>query len=114
MQLRDVDIRMMENKLSIRGSLFLFILYQAEEGSESLQYYDWEIPFTNELDCADSQENLIGNIAVMLGNHQAVIKPDIDGEPRDVEIEAVLELDLKAYREFKCLCLKICMQMTGN
>lgn len=41
MQLRDVDIRMMENKLSIRGSLFLFILYQAEEGSESLQYYDW-------------------------------------------------------------------------
>ena len=68
MQLRDVDIRMMENKLSIRGSLFLFILYQAEEGSESLQYYDWEIPFTNELDCADSQENLIGNIAVMLGN----------------------------------------------
>ena len=106
MQLRDVDIRMMENKLSIRGSLFLFILYQAEEGSESLQYYDWEIPFTNELDCADSQENLIGNIAVMLGNHQAVIKPDIDGEPRDVEIEAVLELDLKAYREFKMPLLK--------
>ena len=106
MQLRDVDIRMMENKLSIRGSLFLFILYQAEEGSESLQYYDWEIPFTNELDCADSQENLIGNIAVMLGNHQAVIKPDIDGKPRDVEIEAVLELDLKAYREFKMPLLK--------
>ena len=98
MQLRDVDIRMMENKLSIRGGLFL--------GSESLQYYDWEIPFTNELDCADSRENLIGNIAVMLGNHQAVIKPDIDGEPRDVEIEAVLELDLKAYREFKMPLLK--------
>ena len=42
----------------------------------------------------------------MLGNHQAVIKPDIDGEPRDVEIEAVLELDLKAYREFKMPLLK--------
>ena len=42
----------------------------------------------------------------MLGNHQAVIKPDIDGEPRDVEIEAVLELDLKTYKNLKCLCLK--------
>lgn len=106
MQLREVDIRMLENKLSIRGSLFLFILYQAEEGQEPIQYYDWEIPFTNELECTDSQENLIGNIAVLLGNHQASIKPDIDGEPRDVEVEAVLELDLKAYREFKMPLLK--------
>ena len=55
-QLRDVDIRMLENKLAIRGSVFLFVLYQAEEGKEPVQYYDWEIPFTNELECADSQE----------------------------------------------------------
>ena len=79
MQLRDVDIRMMENKLSIRRSLFLFILYQASEVGESLAYYDWEMSVAKVLDCADSRENLIGNIAVMLGNHQAVIKPDIDG-----------------------------------
>mgnify|MGYP004678510965 FL=1 len=106
MQLREVDIRMQEKNLSIRGSLFLFILYQSEDGKEPLQYYDWEIPFTNELECADSQENLIGNISVALGNHQALIKPDIDGEPRDIEVEAVLELDLKAYREFKMPLLK--------
>ena len=105
-QLRDVDIRMLENKLAIRGSVFLFVLYQAEEGKEPVQYYDWEIPFTNELECADSQENLIGNIAVLLGNHQATIKPDIDGEPRDIEMEVVLDLDLKAYHEFKMPLLK--------
>ena len=105
-QLRDVDIRMLENKLAIRGSVFLFVLYQAEEGKEPVQYYDWEIPFTNELECADSQENLIGNIAVLLGNHQVTIKPDIDGEPRDIEMEAVLDLDLKAYHEFKMPLLK--------
>ena len=51
-------------------------------------------------------ENLIGNISVTLGNHQAVIKPDEDGEPRNVEIDAVLELDLKAYREFQLPVLK--------
>ena len=105
-QLRDVDIRMLENKLAIRGSVFLFVLYQAEEGKEPVQYYDWEIPFTNELECADSQENLIGNIAVLLGNHQVTIKPDIDGEPRDIEMEVVLDLDLKAYHEFKMPLLK--------
>lgn len=106
MQLRDVDIRMMEGKLAIRGELFLFVLYQSEEEQDPVQYYDWEIPFTNELECSDSQENLIGNIAVLLGNHQSLIKPDIDGEPRDVEVEAVLELDLKAYREFQLPLLK--------
>ena len=105
-QLRDVDVRMMEGKLSIRGELFLFLLYRSEEEKDPIQYYDWEVPFTNELECSDSQENLIGNIAVMLGNHQVVIKPDLDGEPRDVEIEAVLELDLRAYREFQLPVLK--------
>ena len=55
---------------------------------------------------ADSQENLIGNIAVLLGNHQVTIKPDIDGEPRDIEMEVVLDLDLKAYHEFKMPLLK--------
>lgn len=88
------------------GKRFLFVLYQAEEGKEPVQYYDWEIPFTNELECADSQENLIGNIAVLLGNHQVTIKPDIDGEPRDIEMEVVLDLDLKAYHEFKMPLLK--------
>lgn len=106
MQLRDADVRMMEGKLSIRGELFLFILYESEDAQEPVQYYDWEIPFDNELECADSRENLIGNISVTLGNHQAVIKPDEDGEPRNVEIDAVLELDLKAYREFQLPVLK--------
>ena len=106
MQLRDVDVRMMEGKLLIRGELFLFILYQSEEEQEPVQYYDWEIPFTNELECSDSQENLIGNIAVTLGSHQSVIKPDEDGEPRNVEVDAVLELDLKAYKELQMPVLK--------
>lgn len=106
MQLRDVDVRMMEGKLLIRGELFLFVLYRSEDEQDSVQYYDWEIPFTNELECSDSQENLIGNISVTLGNHQSTIKPDLDGEPRDVEVDAVLELDLKAYREFQMPILK--------
>ncbi len=84
----------------------MFILYRSEEEQEPVQYYDWEIPFTNELECSDSQENLIGNIAVALGSHQSVIKPDEDGEPRSVEVDAVLELDLKAYREFQMPVLK--------
>lgn len=106
MQLQDVDVRMMEGKLSIRGELFLFLLYESEDEQDSLQYYDWEIPFTTELECPDSQENLIGNISTALGNHQAVIKPDGDGEPRNVDVEAVMELDLRAYREFQIPLLK--------
>lgn len=105
-QLRDVDVRMMEGKLQIRGELFLFLLYQSEDIQEPVQYYDWEVPFTNELECGDSRENLIGNIAVYLGNHQVLMKPDIDGEPRNAEVDAVLELDLRAYREFQMPILK--------
>src|SRR5699024_145741 len=95
-----------EGKLSSRGELFLFILYRGEEEQEPVQYYDWEIPFTSELECSDSRENLIGSIAASLGSHQSVVKPDEDGEPRSVEVDAVLELDLKGYREFQMPVLK--------
>lgn len=110
-QMREVEVRMLEGKLSIRGELFLFILYQGEEEQERMQYFDWEIPFSNELECSDSKENLIGNIAVSLGNHNVSIKADVDGEPRDVEVEAALELDLRAYREFS---IKILQDMYAN
>ena len=112
MQLRDVDVRMQEGKLSIRGELFLFILYRGEEEQEPVQYYDWEIPFTSELECSDSRENLIGSIAASLGSHQSVVKPDEDGEPRSVEVDAVLELDLKGYREFQMPVLKEVLDAT--
>ena len=114
MQLRDVDVRMQEGKLSIRGELFLFILYRGEEEQEPVQYYDWEIPFTSELECSDSRENLIGSIAASLGSHQSVVKPDEDGEPRSVEVDAVLELDLKDTANSRCRCSKTCTPAAGG
>lgn len=106
MRLQDVDVRMMDGKLSIRGELFLFVLYESEDSQDPVQYYDWNIPFTNELECSDSRENLLGNINVNLGNHQATIKPDVDGELRNIDVEAVMELDLLACREFDQQILK--------
>lgn len=100
-QLQDVDVRMTEGKLAIRGELFLFILYESEDAQDPVQYYDWGIPFSNDLECDDSREDLIGNITVSLGNHQTMVKPDEDGELRSVDVEAVMELDLRAYREFQ-------------
>ncbi|MBQ9155558.1 MAG: DUF3794 domain-containing protein [Eubacterium sp.] len=106
MRLNDVDVRMLEGKLSIRGELFLFILYESEDTQDPVQYYDWEIPFDNVLECTDSHEDLIGSIAVALGSRQSLIKPDSDGELRSIEVDAVMELDLKACREFKLPVLK--------
>ncbi|MBR0410218.1 MAG: DUF3794 domain-containing protein [Eubacterium sp.] len=106
MRLQDVDVRMMDGKLAIRGELFLFVMYESEDRQDPVQYYDWDIPFNNELECPDSREDLIGSISVNLGNHQTVIKPDSDGELRNLELEAVMELDILACRELEQPVLK--------
>ncbi len=106
MQLRDVDTKMLDGKIAVRGSLFLFVLYEGEEEKEMIQYYDWEIPFSNELECSDSKEGLIGDISIALGNRQITIKADSDGETRNLEVEAVLELNLKAFQEYQLKYLK--------
>ncbi|MCI5597241.1 MAG: DUF3794 domain-containing protein [Lachnospiraceae bacterium] len=97
--LRNPDIRLMDGKVNIRGDLLIFLLYLGEEEHVPVQYLEWELPFSSELLCGECKEEMVGNIHISVGSRQIEVKPDSDGEERVLELEVILDLDMKGYQE---------------
>ena len=98
-ELRNVDIRLLDNKFSIKGELPVFIMYAGEDDENKLEYYETELPFSGLVDCSGSNETMVDNIVCNILSKTLDVKPDADGEERVIDLEVVLDLDIKAFEE---------------
>ena len=99
LELRNVDTRLADGKINIKGDILIFILYTAEDDEQPLQYYETELPFNGNMDCAGCSENMISDICIHILSKNLDVKADSDGEDRVLDMEIVLDLDVKAYEE---------------
>ncbi len=98
-QLRGLDLKPEQEKVQVRGELFLFILYAGEEEENPLQWAEQAVPFVGEIACAGCSEELIPQIEAQLQQTGLEVQPDADGEERIIQADLVLVLDMKFYRE---------------
>ena len=96
---RNLDLRPEENKLRVKGELAVFILYTGAEEDALPQWLEYTMPFNSEVECNGCSEELIPHIEVALIHQGVEVKPDPDGEERILQVDAVLELNMKMYRE---------------
>lgn len=104
--LRNPEIRLMEEKIQLRGEMVVFFLYLGEEEHVPVQYVEWEVPFSAEVACPECREGMVGNIHITPGACQLEVKPDADGEERVIQMESLLNLDMKGYEEEKASFLE--------
>lgn len=100
-EIRSVDIKLLDDKLSLRGELSVFVLYSVEDESAPIQWIENIIPFTGVIDASGCREEMIPNIEVRLMNSDIESKSDYDGEQRVIGCDIVLDLDIKIYEEEK-------------
>lgn len=81
-----------------RGTLSLCPLRGGGSGDSS-QWLEQAIPFSGEAECGDCTSDMIPNVEVTMVQNTMEIAPDADGEERMLQMDVVLELDLKLYRE---------------
>ena len=96
---RNLDIRPEENKLRVKGELAVFVLYTGSEEENPPQWLEYIMPFNNEVECTGCLEELIPHIEVSLIHQGMEVKPDPDGEERILQVDAVLELNMRMYKE---------------
>lgn len=96
---RNLDLRPEENKLRVKGELAVFLLYAGTEEANPPQWLEYTMPFNSEVECSGCSEELIPHIEVSLIHQGMEVKPDPDGEERILQVDAVLELNMKMYRE---------------
>ena len=99
MDVRGLDLKPEENVVKARGELSVFVLYGAEDTEAPVQWLEYSLPFSGEVECPDCTEELIPLIEASVMHQSLEAKPDIDGEERILVSDVVLELDMKFFRE---------------
>lgn len=98
-ELRNVETKAAADELIVRGEIHLFAMYFPEDDDENIQYVEETLPFTGKLPLAGADERMVADVLVVPAQKQVTVKPDYDGEPRVLEAELVLDLDIKLYEE---------------
>lgn len=88
-QLRGLNLKPEQEKVQVRGELFLFILYAGEEEENPLQWAEQAVPFVGEMACAGCSEELIPQIEAQLQQTGLEVQPDADGEERIIQADMV-------------------------
>ncbi|MDD3219096.1 MAG: DUF3794 domain-containing protein [Lachnospiraceae bacterium] len=98
-ELRGLDIREEKGKINIRGELFLFLLYDGEEGDNLLQWMEQSIPFQQTVECPECEDGMISNMDFRIISKKVQVKPDSDGEERILQSDIHAELNMNLYKE---------------
>lgn len=104
-RIKSISTKVSEGIISVNGELCLFILYCPQESNRQ-QWAEATIPFNGNVDAINGAEGMISYICTNL--HNVSIEPVMnqDNIVRDLEIDAVLKLDIKLYQEEKVTVLE--------
>lgn len=98
-EVRGLDFRPGDNVLKAKGELAVFVLYTGDDENTTLQWLEYTIPFHKDVECSGCTDGMITNIEAAIVNQNLEIKPDSDGEERVLQMDVVIELDMKLYQE---------------
>lgn len=99
MRLCGVSARPADGRMMIDGNLEVFVIYSGEGEETPVQWWEETIPFSGEIELAGADEEMIPVVFMGLAHKNVEARPDYDGEMRELDVEAVLELDMKLYEE---------------
>ena len=97
--LRDVEFKLLDEKISVQGEVHLFILYEGEGEEQPIRSFETLLPFGGTLECYGCKDQMIPDISYEIGHLELDTKPDQDGEERALYLEMVLDIKMHLYEE---------------
>ncbi len=99
MRLSGMTTRPLDEKIHLEGVLMVFVIYEGEGENSTVQWIEESIPFSGEVEMPGAVEEMIPAIDLRLVHKGIEEKPDYDGEMRELDVDAVIELDIRLYQE---------------
>ena len=99
LDIRGIDVRTEEGRTIVKGEVFAFLLYDDNTDSDALQWLEYSLPFQKELPCEGCTQEMIPELDLTILSTALNVKPDSDGEERLIQVDILMESDLKVYKE---------------
>lgn len=97
--LRNIETKPLDNRLSIRGEVEIFVVYKGQEEHLPVQYLFSVRSISKEMECQGAKEGMISQVDAFLGKGDVCIRSDKDGEDRIIGVEYNIDMNIKMYRE---------------
>ena len=97
--LKDMEFKVMNGRLGLQGEAKVFIMYEAEGDAHDTLFFERNIPFSGMIDCQGCKEDFMPDIRYRISQADFTIRPDEDGEERNIGLEMVLEMYINIYEE---------------
>lgn len=97
--LGNMQVRPEDGRAHLEGVLNVFVIYEGESGEETISWMEESIPFSGDLEMPGCRPDLILAVSQKLIHRGVEEKPDYDGEMRQIEVDAIAELDVRLYEE---------------
>lgn len=97
-QPRGIESRSEEEKLTLSGELFIHMVYRSAEDGQ-LQCLELAVPVQTEVEAPEADSDSIAWVSVRLTGSELETAEDFDGEERELQLEAVLELTYMLWEE---------------
>ena len=98
---RNLNTRLADDGLSLTGELDIFVMYIGNGDTGNVQWYETTASFDGRLDISGCNADMIPYVNFQIIGKTIEERPDLDGENRDIAVEVVLDMDVKAYEERK-------------
>lgn len=105
MTIQNKDIKLLNGKINLKGTLHLATLYAGENSENSLEFVEHDLSFNGLIDCYECKEDMIHDIDLNISEENIQIRPDIDGEERVLEVKVDTKVDIKVYNEEEAVVL---------
>ncbi len=108
------ESRVLDGEISVKGNAELFLVYRGNGLRENVEFYETTVPFTGSFELSGARPDMIEDISFTVLQESINTKPDEDGEERMIELEAVLEVDIKLYEEKELTVLEDIYSLSGK
>ena len=98
-ELRNIETRPLQDKISVRGEVEIFVIYRGDEEHLPVQYLFSARTISREIDCQDAREEMILDAECVLGKGDVTIGTDTDGEERVILVEHKVDMCIKMYED---------------
>ncbi len=100
LEIRNLDTKMGQDGVKLSGEVLISVLYQEEEETDRVQWYETVIPLDCGVECDSGTEaDIIYKVKARPASMELEVKPDYDGEERVLVLELVMNLDIRVWKE---------------
>lgn len=100
LEIRNLDTKMGQDSVKLSGEVLISVLYQEEEETDRVQWYETVIPLDCGVECdAGTEAGIIYKVKARPASMELEVKPDYDGEERVLVLELVMNLDIRVWKE---------------